>query len=183
MLTVARDSRGMSRYLRFYACGATYFFTVNLARAGRDALTAHADALRASFAEVLRERPVQIDALVVLPDHLHAVWTLPEGDQDFSTRWKRIKAGFTRSTGLSGARSLSKELKGERGVWQRRFWEHRIRDQADFAAHVAYCWDNPVRHGYVARPEEWPFSSLHRDIRLGRVPSQWSAPVNGAFGE
>lgn len=173
----------MSRYRRFHTAGARYFFSVNLARRGSDILIANAGHLRAAFAGVLADQPVRIDALVVLPDHLHTIWTLPDGDMDFSTRWKRIKSGFTRATGLSAPRSMSKALKGEKGVWQRRFWEHRIRDAPDFRAHLYYCWSDPVRHGLVERAQDWPCSSIHRDIRLGRVPERWQAPSSGEFGE
>ena len=173
----------MSDYRRYRTSGGTYFFTVNLADRVSDALTRHIDDLRAAFAGVLLARPFTVDAMVVLPDHLHAIWTLPEGDSDFPTRWKEIKTGFTRRTGLSGPRSVSKEMKGERGLWQRRYWEHLIRDEADFRAHVAYCWGNPVKHGLCDRAVDWPYSSIHRDMRLGRVPAEWGAPAEGAFGE
>jgi putative transposase len=110
---------------------------------------------------------------VVLPDHLHAVWTLPEADSDFSTRWRLIKSRFSRALGATGHRSASMLAKNERGIWQRRFWEHHIRDEADFAAHVRYCWGNPVKHGLVERAVDWPYSSIHRDIRAGRVAAEY----------
>ncbi|WP_418887916.1 REP-associated tyrosine transposase [Maritimibacter dapengensis] len=146
--------------------GGSYFFTVNLALRGATHLTDHIDALRRAFAVTLRERPVRIDAIVVMPDHLHAVWTLPVGDSDYSTRWRLIKSRFVRETGLVAPRSRSKVAKAERGIWQRRFWEHTIRGEADFAAHVAYCWQNPAKHGFVERAEDWPYSSYH--FRGGR---------------
>ena len=173
----------MSEYRRYRAEGGTFFFTVNLENRASNALVANVDALRSAVASVLIERPFSIEAMVVLPDHLHTVWTLPEGDSDFSTRWKDIKTRFTKRTGLLGHRSVSKEVKGERGVWQRRFWEHMVRDEADYRAHVAYCWGNPVKHGLCERAVDWPYSSLHRDMRLGRVPVEWGTPVEGAFGE
>ena len=108
----------------------------------------------------------------------------PPDDADFSTRWRLIKARFSRRTGLVGRLSGSKRTKQERGVWQRRFWERCLRDEADRATHMAYCWGNPVRHGLVERAVEWPHSSIHRDIRLGRVSPEWSGGViEGAFGE
>jgi putative transposase len=174
----------MPNYIRPKSPGATVFFTVALADRGSDLLTRHVDALREAVASVRSEQPFVIDAWVVLPDHLHAVWTLPEADRDFSTRWKDIKARFTKSIGLVGRRSASKLAKGEAGLWQRRFWDHHIRDEADFAAHVRYCWGNPVKHGYVERAVDWPFSSIHRDIRLGRVDAEWSGVVpDGDYGE
>jgi putative transposase len=140
-----------------------------------------------------------VEAWVVLPDHLHAVWTLPVGDVDYGVRWGAIKARFTRSLRRVGfhptdpgsavgwnptLRSGSKVAKGDAGLWQRRFWEHHIRDDADFANHVRYCWGNPVKHGYVERAVDWPYSSIHRDIKAGRVEAEWSGGVaDGAFGE
>jgi putative transposase len=157
---------------------------VTLARRGDDLLVQRIEDLRVAWRQTARAMPFRCDAIVVLPDHLHAVWTLPPGDGDFSTRWKMFKAGFTQVTGLSGPRSDSKRTKGERGIWQRRFWEHTIRDEADFVAHVAYCWGNPVKHGLVARAAEWPYSSIHRDIRAGRVSPEWSGGLaDGQFGE
>jgi putative transposase len=139
---------------------------------------------------------------------MHAIWTLPEGDQAFGQRWGAIKARFTRAVrakssevvgwnptlrregsdksrvGFHPTRSPSKLRKGDGGIWQRRFWEHHIRDEADYRAHVAYCWGNPVKHGLVARAVAWPFSSLHRDIRLGCADPDWAGAVpEGAFGE
>lgn len=113
------------------------------------------------------ERPFGIVAWVVLPDHLHCIWQLPQGDTDYATRWGAIKARF--SQGLApGPLRRSHVARREKGIWQRRFWEHHIRDQADFNAHVRYCWMNPVKHGLVERPEDWRWSSVHRDIRAGR---------------
>ena len=174
----------MSQYIRARVPGATFFFTVNLADRASSALVEDVEVLRAAVTEVRRARPFHIDAMVVLPDHVHAVWTLPEGDSDFSARWREIKTAFTKRSGRVGRCSSSKARKGERGVWQRRCWEHLVRDEADYRAHVAYCWGNPVKHGYVARPVEWPYSSIHRDIRLGRVSSEWAGIcVDGDFGE
>jgi putative transposase len=133
--------------------------------------------LRVAYGDVVAEHPLRTEAIVVMPDHLHAVWTLPEGDSDFSTRWKKIKTRFSKSVVRGGNNgglaptlraSASKRAKGEVGLWQRRFWEHTIRDEADFAAHVAYCHFNPVKHGFVERAEDWPYSSVHREIRAGR---------------
>lgn len=157
----------MSFYRRLRLPGATYFFTVNLALRGDDALVRHIDILRQAFRATANEHPLHCDAMVILPDHLHAVWTLPAGDADFSIRWRKLKGRFTRWSGLRGPTSPSKGRKREAGLWQRRFWEHRIRNEADHAAHVGYCLWNPVKHGLVARAEEWPFSSIHRDIRAG----------------
>lgn len=174
----------MTGYRRARVAGASYFFTVALADRRSTALVDRIGALRDAYAVTRAERTFRCDAFVVLPDHLHTVWTLPEGDSDFSTRWRLIKTRFVRSVGGYGPRSASKHAKQERGVWQRRFWEHMIRDPADFALHVRYCWANPVKHGFVVRPTDWAYSSIHRDIRAGRVEAEWSGGYpEGAFGE
>jgi putative transposase len=159
----------MSFYRRLRLPGATYFFTVALAQRGDDALVRHVDVLRHAFRVTASEHPLHCDAMVVLPDHLHAVWTLPPGDADFSIRWRKMKARFTRWSGLIAPQSSSKRRKREVGLWQRRFWEHAIRGEADYAAHVGYCLWNPVKHGLVGQAEDWPFSSIHRDRRAGLV--------------
>lgn len=153
--------------------GARWFFTVALAERGSSLLVTEIDRLRDALAATKRERPFEIDAMVVLPDHLHAVWTLPMGDGDISRRWSIIKARFSRGLSAAEGRSASKRAKRERGIWQRRFWDHLIRNEADYRQHVAYCWANPVKHGLVARPTDWPYSSIHRDIRKDRVPPEW----------
>jgi putative transposase len=159
----------MPNYIRARVSGGTFFFTVTLADRSSNLLIERVDDLRASFALVQRDMPFQCDAMVVLPDHLHAVWTLPDGDDDFSTRWKRIKAGFSKSVGIKAPRSKSQASRGEVGIWQRRFWEHCIRDDKDYENHMRYCAWNPVKHGYVETPEAWQFSSIHRDARKGNV--------------
>ncbi|MCW1918458.1 transposase [Rhodobacter sp. KR11] len=154
----------MSGYVRPRVSGASVFFTVTLQDRGGQLLVDEVARLREAVAVTRAERPFQIDAFVVLPDHLHCVWTLPEGETDFSTRWRLIKTRFSRGLPM-GTRRASHERRQERGIWQRRFWEHHIRNEADFAAHVQYCWINPVKHGLVERPEDWPYSSIHRDLR------------------
>ena len=152
----------MSRYLRPTIPGATVFYTVALADRGSDLLVREVEALRKAVRATRAERPFAIDAWVVLPDHMHCVWTLPEGDADFSVRWSIIKARFSRAMPWV-ERRRSHKARREHGIWQRRFWEHHIRDEADYRAHVRYCWINPVKHGLVERPEDWPYSSYHRD--------------------
>lgn len=174
----------MTNYRRLRAPGASYFFTANLADRRSSLLTQRIDNLRAAFAKTRAERPFAIDAIVVLPDHLHCVWTLPDGDADFSTRWRLIKSRFSREIAVSRPRSLSQAAKNERGIWQRRFWEHCIRDDRDYRMHVHYCWGNPVRHALVERPVDWRYSSIHRDIRAGRVDPAWiGGNEDGDFGE
>ena len=139
------------------------FFTVALATRGDDLLVREVARLRAAVRVTRAERPFHIDAWVVLPDHVHAVWTLPDGDCDFSTRWRLIKSRF--SMGLpTGKLRQSHITRQERAVWQRRFWEHHSRDDEDYRAHVQYCWINPVKHGLVDCPGNWPYSSYHRDM-------------------
>lgn len=162
----------MTAYRRLYMPGGTYFFTLCLEDGNNTALVTHIDALRAAYAATLRDRPFRTDAIVILPDHLHAIWTLPPGDSDFSTRWRLIKTRFSKATGLRGPQTASRRAKGERGLWQRRFWEHHIRDDADLAWHLRYCWQDPVRHGLVERARDWTYASLHRDIRLGRTDAE-----------
>ena len=184
LLTPIWQGCGMPNYIRPKIEAATIFFTVAFAKRGGDVLVREIEALRVAVAQTRLQRPFEIDAFVVLPDHLHAIWTLPQGDCDFPTRWKDIKTRFTKSVGIIGGRSASKITKGEAGLWQRRFWDHHIRDEQDYQNHIRYCWGNPVKHGFVARAADWPYSSIHRDIRLGRVEPEWSglAP-DGQFGE
>ena len=155
----------MPNYRRLRVPGATWFFTVNLARCGASALTDHIDLLREAYRVTAAEHPIRCDAMVVLPDHIHAVWTLPPGDADFSRRWQKIKARFTHATGLRGLQSRSMAEKREAGLWQRRFWDHLIRSPEEERRAVAHCLADPVRHGLVTRAEDWPFSTIHRDLR------------------
>ena len=177
----------MSRYARPRLTGVPIFFTVRLAARGSDLLARQIEALRLAVRSTRAERPFAINAWVVLPDHMHCIWTLPDGDTDYSTRMAAIKARFTmtvRRSGLTptlatnpyGARAgrdrggttkrvgVNPDLhKDEAPVWQKRFWEHHLRDEADYRAHIRYCWINPVKHELVDHPRDWPFSSWHRD--------------------
>ncbi len=153
-------------YRRNFVAGGTYFFTATLADRKCDWLVRHVDSLRVAFRHARRERPFAIEALVVLPDHLHCVWTLPPGDADYSHRWRLIKARFLKDVLLAGA-PIHQSAKGEYNVWQRRFWEHTVRDEADLLAHVDYIHYNPVKHGLVTRVSDWPYSSFHRFVRMG----------------
>lgn len=167
----------MRHYLRTHSPGATCFFTVNLAERRKNRLlTDHIDALRAAFRRTRQDHPFDIDAIVVLPAHLHVVWTLPEHDADFSMRWSLIKARFSKALERVEVPSASRIRRRERGIWHRRFWEHRIRDEADLAAHVDYIHWNPVRHRLVERVADWPYSSFHRFVWLGRLAPDWAAP-------
>jgi len=175
----------MPNYRRARNAGATYFFTVVTAQRRPLLATIEAIAvLRQSVAEVHRQMPFLIDAWVVLPEHMHALWTLPKDDMDFSSRWGRIKAGFTRRCGLAHTSGRRRDA----GLWQPRSWEHLIRDEADFAAHMDYLRYNPVKHGHVARVIDWPHSSFHRCVRQGIYPVDWgnsepAIPLDRTFGE
>jgi putative transposase len=165
------------RYRRANMPSATYFFTVNLAERKSHLLVEQVELLRESVRQVKQAHPFVIDAMVIMPDHLHALWTLPLGDKDFSTRWGLIKAGFSRRLDVSESISSSRKSKGERGIWQRRFWEHLIRDERDFERHVDYIHYNPVKHGFVGRPMDWPLSSIHRYIKLHILDENWTCDV------
>lgn len=161
------------RYRRANTKGGTYFFTVNLAERHLRLLVENVVVLRDAVRTVKQRHPFYIDAFVVLPDHLHAIWTLPEHDADFATRWMLIKGQFSRRIQRNEHRSASRIKKGERGIWQRRYWEHMIRDEDDYARHVDYIHFNPVKHGYVNQPVDWVFSSIHRYIAAGVVMRDW----------
>jgi putative transposase len=137
----------MTTYRRNFISGGCFFFTVNLADRRLQLLTEHIDKLRSAFRDTRQAHPFTIEAMVVLPDHLHAVWTMPEGDADFATRWRLIKTNFSRHLTVSEQISESRSAKGERGIWQRRYWEHTIRGETDLARHVDYIHINPVKHG------------------------------------
>jgi len=174
------------RYRRVDVAGGTYFFTVNLADRKRNLLVAHVDVLREVVRAVQAAHPFHIDAMVILPDHLHALWTLPANDAEYPMRWMLIKSGFSRQIAGGERIGPSRRRKGERGIWQRRYWEHCIRDDRDFARHVDYIHYNPVKHRHVRRVADWPWSSFHRYVRQGLLPADWAGnPVDdrGAFGE
>jgi putative transposase len=162
-----RQAGPMTSYRRLKIPGATYFFTLCLEDRDSTALTDHIDALRAAYAATLRELPALCPAMVVLPNHLHAIWTEPGDQVTYSERWRRIKARFSHAVGKADEISLSKQRKREAGLWQRRFWEHGLRSEAEFVAAMDYCHQNPVKHGWVARPEDWEYSSFSR--RMGNI--------------
>jgi putative transposase len=167
----------MSNYRRLRISGGSYFFTLSLYDR-RSAVLTDAPvlaALRAAIVQTRGTRPWTIDAWVLLPDHLHCIWTLPPGDTDYSARWSAIKRLTSQAVRLPQAQpaSASRLRRRESNLWQRRFWEHCIRDEEDFARHLDYVHWNPVKHGLVARAADWPWSSLHRWIGLGVYPADW----------
>lgn len=122
---------------------------------------------------VKHRHPFRLEAWVVLPEHLHCIWTLPPGDSDFSTRWNLLKGNFSRSVEKGERISCSRAKRRERGLWQRRYWEHLIRDQEDFNRHIDYIHWNPVKHGWANRVSDWPHSSFHAYVARGVYPITW----------
>ena len=161
------------QYRRHYHQGASYFLTVNLAERSSDLLIENIDVLRYAFKTVKQKHPFHIDAIVILPDHIHMLCTMPSDDADYSERIKLIKYYFSYRVAKTERISKSRRKKGERGIWQRRFWEHCIRNEADYHAHVNYIHMNPVRHGYVKRVQDWRYSSFHRFVADGLLPVDW----------
>jgi len=172
----------MPNYRRVHRPGGLYFFTVNLnRRSGNDLLVRHIDDLRVAVCDVREQHPFAIHGRVVLPEHLHCVIALPKGDNDFAMRWRLIKATFSRAIPDDDSRSDSRRRRGERGIWQRRFWEHAIRDEGDYRAHMDYVHINPLKHGLVSRVVDWPYSTFHRLVERGVYPVDWagSVPADG----
>jgi putative transposase len=168
----------MSDYRRWYVPGGTYFFTV--VTYGRRPILCEElgrACLHAAIEAVRQQWPFEIVAIVLLPEHLHTVWTLPRGDDRYSTRWRLIKEKFTqrylRAGGREIAPSSSRKKQGERGIWQRRFWEHLVPDEDDLQRCVDYVHWNPRKHGLVARVRDWPWSSFHRFVELGEYDIDW----------
>ncbi|MFT4929631.1 MAG: putative transposase [Phenylobacterium sp.] len=175
----------MTQYKRHFVNGGCYFFTVNLHDRSTSLLTDNIKLLRKAFAGVKAKHPFTIDAAVIMPEHLHCILTLPPDDQNFSLRWRQIKADFSRQLACNEERSISRLSKNERGIWQRRFWEHWIRDQNDFNNHVNYIHYNPVKHHYCSHPSDWPYSSFHRFVKFGHYEQRWTMAeaFEGDFGE
>jgi putative transposase len=160
-------------YRRNRVPGATYFFTVNLEDRNSRLLVDEIATLRDVVRPVRTASPFHIDAWVVLPEHMHCIWTLPAGDDDFPKRWRAIKTLFSKRVAATEPRSANAPMRGERGIWQRRYWEHTIRDDRDFAAHMDYVHFNPVKHGYVTAPALWHFSSFRRCVAHGIYAADW----------
>jgi putative transposase len=173
----------MVRYRRVRITGGTYFFTVNLRDRRHGLLAEHVGALRDIVRSVKNELPFTIDAMVVLPDHWHSVWTLPSDDAAYARRIRLIKARFTRHLVRVGVQ-IAKDERGEYRLWQRRYWEHTIRDDRDFESHVNYVHFNPVKHGHVMRAIDWPHSTFHRYVARGLISADWAGDSpEGVFGE
>lgn len=168
------------QYRREKTQGATYFFTlVTHQRIPFFKTQEDIASLRQAFRQEMTRRPFTIDAIVILPDHIHAIWTLPPDDADFSMRWRNIKRAFTANIPPEQRPEpfSSRRKKHEQAMWQRRFWEHRIRDERDFNNHVDYIHYNPVKHGYCNKPADWVHSSIHRYIRQEILTADWGASI------
>jgi|SRR5579885_1079845 len=168
----------MPHYRRNYVPGGTYFFTV-VTHQRRPILTSELGrrCLREALLQVQQKHPFEVFAIVLLPDHLHTIWTLPPKDANFSLRWRKIKEEFTRSYlaggGQEGSSTISRRRHRERAVWQRRFWEHTCRDEEDLKRFLDYLHWNPVKHRLAARVRDYPWSSFHRFVQLGEYDLDW----------
>jgi putative transposase len=175
------------RYRRTRIAGASYFFTVVTFR--RQRLFADVGPVRlfeGALQSVCDAHPFVLEAQVILPDHVHALWTLPEGDEDFSTRWRLIKSAFSRAYAKAYSAPVSgpsRRAKGEQAIWQRRYWEHLIRDERDFGAHLDYIHFNPVRHGLATAPVEWPHSTFRQWLARGVYDAAWGSATMPALPE
>jgi len=181
----------MVTYRRNFIAGGSFFFTVNLEDRRLRLLTDHIDQLRAAFRETRERHPFTTEAIVILPDHLHAVWSLPEGDADFATRWRQIKSAFSRSFPAGELISGSRAARSERGIWQRRYWEHTIRDEDDLSRHIDYVHINPLKHGLVKRVKDcrirrfiaWSSSESTQRIGLAMGRERMGRSVSGLDAE
>jgi len=173
----------MPDYRRAWHPGGTYFFTVNLLqRQGNDLLTRHIELLRTVVKSVRQRHPFKIHGWVVLPEHLHCVIELPPEDADYATRWRLIKMDFSKALPRTERLSTVRIRRGERGIWQRRYWEHLIRDERDYRAHMDYVHINPVKHGLVKCVADWPYSTFHRMVAEGIYPANWAGGNDGELG-
>ncbi len=171
----------MTDHRRAKAVGATRFFTVNLAeRRGNRLLIERIDFLRAAFARVKDRHQFAVEAIVALPNHLHGLWRLPPGDSNYGMRWGLTKASFSRKPEAVEYRSASRLRRGERGIWQRRFWGHTVRDEADFARHADCIHYSPVKHGSTSAPRDWPYSTFRRFVERGVYVEDWGGPCESA---
>ena len=178
----------MTNYRRATFAGGHYFFTLVTHQRRRFLFDDLArQCLRNAWHKVDRKHPFDVVALCLLPDHLHCLWKLPPGDHAYSQRWQLIKKDFSRNYlhagGREGAQSVSRQQKRERGIWQRRFWEHQIRDEIDLARHIDYIHYNPVKHGLVQKVADWPWSTYHRFVRTGFYRQRILTNADGDFGE
>ena len=174
----------MPKYIRSQLAGATYFFTLTLAQRQTQFLTDNIHLLRQAYQRANALHPFTTVAICVLPDHLHAIWQMPVDDCDFALRWRMIKSNFSRNFGANQQRSNSKIKHREKGIWQRRYWEHQIRDEIDLQRHVDYIHYNPVKHGLVSQVKDWPHSTFHKYVAQGIYTENWGGfDDDDTFGE
>lgn len=177
----------MRQYIRDKTAGACYFFTLTLQDRHSHLLTENIQAIRQAYRFTQQHAAFVLHGMVVLPDHLHIQITLPSGDDNYSARMSMFKSAFSRQIPDGELISPSRDRKRERGIWQRRFFEHRIRDDFDFETHMNYIHYNPVNHGYVQQPIDWPFSTFHDWVTHGVYAADWGSScfivVDKNFGE
>lgn len=175
----------MVKYRRNFTPGGTFFFTATLKNRRSRLLLDKVDLLRQSFETVKKQKPFYINSIVILPDHIHTIWTLPPGDKNYADRWRLLKNEFTRACKPT-ENDLTKNKRGEYPLWQSRFWEHTIRDENDLENHINYIHYNPVKHGLAASAKKWPYSSFHRYVKQGILPDNWGGETgefSGLYGE
>src|SRR4051812_7011770 len=176
----------MPRYQRAKLAGGTFFFTVAIADRGDDLLVREIGRLRYAYRLIQLRRPFETIAICILPDHLHAIWSLPENDSDFSRRWSLIKSSFSRALPAASSRTARHIEKREKGLWRRRYWEHVIRNENDLQRHIDYIHFNPVKHELVSRVVDWPHSSFQQYVAREELPADWGGDareIAGSFGE
>ena len=175
----------MSNYIRNQIAGATYFFTLALAERNTKLLTDNIDLLRLAYQRANVLYPFTTIAICILPEHIHAIWQMPIDSGDYALRWRMIKSQFSRNFSANEQRSNSKIKHREKGIWQRRYWGHQIKDDVDLQRHVDYIHYNPVKHGLVSNVKEWPHSTFHRYVKQGIVTENWGNGFDekGMFGE
>ncbi len=176
------------QYRRTFSPGGSYFFTlVTKNRRPLFNLPENVAVLRDAFSTVRTKRPFKIDAIVILPDHLHCIWTLPDKDTDYATRWRLIKTWFTKhcDRNLLTPPKTSKGRKQQQAIWQNRYWEHLLRDNTDFEKHIDYIHYNPCKHGLVDKPVDWKYSSFHHFLKHGILTADWTcdSEFNGIGAE
>lgn len=169
----------MSNYIRSQVAGATYFFTLTLAQRNTALLTDNIELLRHAYQRANALHPFTTIAICILPDHIHAIWQMPPDDGDYALRWRMIKSQFSRHFSANEQRSSSKVKRREKGIWQRRYWEHQIRDDIDLQRHVDYIHYNPVKHGLVSNVKDWPHSTFHRYVK----DDVYAESLGGKFDE
>ncbi len=169
------------QYRRAKQKGGTYFFTLTLKNRKSSLLINYFDCLRNAFNKVKNNHRFILDAMVVLPEHLHMLMTLPENDDNYATRIRLIKTNFSRAIPKTENINASRIQKGERGIWQRRYWEHCIKNKTDFNRHVDYIHYNPVKHGYVDKPIDWQYSTIHKFIANNVLSKNWGGEYRGDF--